>query len=222
MSGIKPRRRPCSLTEKQLLSPTPAASSKRGSGPRRRGHSLPHDILPSSTGKRRAAIPVATNPNRSHRSQRRRDQRTTHGEDHHRAGMLRKVKVEFELAITNLLARQLMDRFPLSPLQPKLRNWPQVRQTWRHRFSEGTIGPKEAFEQTNAEVKRWAAHACQGKPLQRVPAPRAPVARDHPKARSAAPNQFSSVRHRFQETTKVLTKPPLAGKVDKLVGLKEN
>ncbi len=85
-------------------------------------------------------------------------------------------------------------------------------------FAEGAIVPKDALEQVNAQIgalggtpakggrPKWAAASTQLLGITKA---------------SVQSSSFISAAS-FQETTKVLTEAALAGKVDHLVGLKEN
>jgi DNA-directed RNA polymerase subunit beta' len=85
-------------------------------------------------------------------------------------------------------------------------------------YTEGSIVPKEALEQRNSQIE-----ALHGKPAKGVK-PKSATASTQLLGITKAAVQSSSFisAASFQETTKVLTEAALAGKVDHLVGLKEN
>ncbi|MDO4424337.1 MAG: DNA-directed RNA polymerase subunit beta', partial [Planctomycetia bacterium] len=85
-------------------------------------------------------------------------------------------------------------------------------------FMEGTLVPREHVEAINAEVTANGGNPAMGT------APRPAVGTTQLLGISKAAVQSSSFisAASFQETTKVLTEAALAGKVDHLIGLKEN
>jgi DNA-directed RNA polymerase subunit beta' len=85
-------------------------------------------------------------------------------------------------------------------------------------FAEGTIVPKEALEQVNAQIEALGGEASKG--TRPKPATASTQLLGITKA-SVQSSSFISAAS-FQETTKVLTEAALAGRVDNLVGLKEN
>jgi DNA-directed RNA polymerase subunit beta' len=85
-------------------------------------------------------------------------------------------------------------------------------------FAEGTIVPKDALEQVNAQIEALGGEAAKG--VKPKPATASTQLLGITKA-SVQSSSFISAAS-FQETTKVLTEAALAGKVDNLVGLKEN
>jgi DNA-directed RNA polymerase subunit beta' len=85
-------------------------------------------------------------------------------------------------------------------------------------FTENSIVPKDALEQQNAQIEALGGDAAKGaKPK---PATASTQLLGITKAAVQSSSFISAAS--FQETTKVLTEAALAGKVDKLVGLKEN
>ena len=86
-------------------------------------------------------------------------------------------------------------------------------------FADGTIVPKDALEQVNAQIEALGGDAGQGHASRSRPRP-ARSCWASPRRRCRARSFISAAS--FQETTKVLTEAALAGKVDNLVGLKEN
>ena len=135
------------------------------------------------------------------------------------AQMLRKVKVE-TMGDTGLLPGSVIDKFGFREVNDRLTRVREDQGPGRHRSSsDGKIVRKEAFEEVNAplEAERQEAadvHAARSRrraSTQLLGITKAAVQSD----------SFISAAS-FQETTKVLTEAALAGKVDYLVGLKEN
>ncbi|EMI57972.1 DNA-directed RNA polymerase subunit beta' [Rhodopirellula sallentina] len=133
------------------------------------------------------------------------------------ARMLRKVKVE-SAGDTNLLPGSVMDRFHFRKANQELRGCLKIANPGDTDYAEGTIVPKDAFEQTNAEVEAMGGTPAKGKRCKSATASTQLLGITKAAVQS---NSFISAAS-FQETTKVLTEAALAGKVDKLVGLKEN
>ncbi len=78
--------------------------------------------------------------------------------------------------------------------------------------------PRKTFEQTNAQIEALGGTPAKGKRPKQATASTQLLGITKAAVQS---NSFISAAS-FQETTKVLTEAALAGKVDKLVGLKEN
>jgi DNA-directed RNA polymerase subunit beta' len=133
------------------------------------------------------------------------------------ARMLRKVRIESQ-GDTSLLPGLVMDRFDFRAVNANLAKCLKITDKGDTEFTEGSIVPKEAVEQANAQVE-----ALGGKPA-KGSRPKAATASTQLLGITKAAVQSSSFisAASFQETTKVLTEAALAGKVDHLVGLKEN
>jgi DNA-directed RNA polymerase subunit beta' len=133
------------------------------------------------------------------------------------ARMLRKVRIETS-GDTNLLPGLVMDRFDFRAVNTNLSKCLRITEKGDSEYAEGSIVPKEAVEQTNAGIE-----ALHGKPCKGVK-PKSATASTQLLGITKAAVQSSSFisAASFQETTKVLTEAALAGKVDHLVGLKEN
>jgi DNA-directed RNA polymerase subunit beta' len=133
------------------------------------------------------------------------------------ARMLRKVKIE-TAGDTNLLPGLVMDKFEFRRVNQELAKCLKVNDPGDTKFTSDTIVPKEAFEQANAEVEALGGQPAKGKK------PKSATASTQLLGITKAAVQSSSFisAASFQETTKVLTEAALAGKVDRLVGLKEN
>ena len=133
------------------------------------------------------------------------------------ARMLRKVKIE-AAGDTSMLPGLICDRFDFQTVNDELANCVKVSDPGDSDFSKGQIVPKLVFEETNAKIETLA-----GKPAKSAK-PRAAKCSTQLLGITKAAVQSSSFisAASFQETTKVLTEAALAGKVDNLVGLKEN
>ncbi|MBL8873725.1 MAG: DNA-directed RNA polymerase subunit beta' [Planctomycetaceae bacterium] len=131
--------------------------------------------------------------------------------------MLRKVKIE-NAGDTNLLPGLVMDKFEFRRHNNELAKCLKISDPGDSEFKVGEIVPREAVEQSNAQIEAAGAKPAKGK------APKPATSKTQllgiTKA-SVQSNSFISAAS-FQETTKVLTEAALAGKVDRLVGLKEN
>ncbi|MGV3484867.1 MAG: DNA-directed RNA polymerase subunit beta', partial [Planctomycetaceae bacterium] len=133
------------------------------------------------------------------------------------ARMLRKVKIE-GAGDTNMLPGLVMDRFEFRRSNMELAGCIKVVNPGDTELTEGVIIPKEAFEERNAQVEAMGGTPAKGKK------PKSATASTQLLGITKAAVQSSSFisAASFQETTKVLTEAALAGKVDRLVGLKEN
>jgi DNA-directed RNA polymerase subunit beta' len=133
------------------------------------------------------------------------------------ARMLRKVKIETS-GDTNLLPGLVMDRFQFRRVNEELSGCIKISNPGDSEFAAGTIIPKETFEQTNAQIEALGGTPAKGKRPKSATASTQLLGITKAAVQS---NSFISAAS-FQETTKVLTEAALSGKVDKLVGLKEN
>ena len=133
------------------------------------------------------------------------------------ARMLRKVRIE-TAGDTNLLPGLVMDRFDFRQVNSNLAKCLKITHKGDTEFADTSIVPKDALEQANAQIE-----ALGGTPAKGVK-PKTATASTQLLGITKAAVQSSSFisAASFQETTKVLTEAALAGKVDHLVGLKEN
>ena len=131
--------------------------------------------------------------------------------------MLRKVKVESG-GDTGLLEGSIMDKFDFRHANEQLTHCVKIVDPGDTKFQKGDIVPKDIFEQQNAQFEAGG-----GRPAT-AEKPRSATATTQLLGITKAAVQSSSFisAASFQETTKVLTEAALAGKVDNLVGLKEN
>mgnify|MGYP003336065108 CR=1 FL=1 len=133
------------------------------------------------------------------------------------ARMLRKVKITTP-GDTNLLAGLVMDRFEFKRHNDQIAKSMKVTDPGDTQFALGTIVSKEEFDTANAQCEGLGGKGAKGK----KPKPaQAEVQLLGITKAAVQSNSFISAAS-FQETTKVLTEAALAGKVDRLVGLKEN
>jgi DNA-directed RNA polymerase subunit beta' len=133
------------------------------------------------------------------------------------ARMLRKVKIESP-GDTNLLSGLVMDKFEFRQVNQNLAKCVKISDKGDSDFEKDAIVPKEALEQVNAQIEALGGTPAKGTK------PRFATASTQLLGITKASVQSSSFisAASFQETTKVLTEAALAGKVDNLVGLKEN
>ena len=133
------------------------------------------------------------------------------------ARMLRKVQIETP-GDTLLLPGLVCDRFDFRRVNDDISKSSRITQVGDSDFTEGQIVPKDRLEQVNALIETKGGTPAKGtKPK---PATCSTQLLGITKA-SVQSKSFISAAS-FQETTKVLTEAALAGKVDYLVGLKEN
>ncbi len=133
------------------------------------------------------------------------------------ARMLRKVKIE-NPGDTTMLPGLDTDRFEFRKVNQRLASCVKVTHPGDLSFRENEIVPKEAFQEEQARVEvHGGAQAKAGKPKS---ATASTQLLGITKA-AVQSNSFISAAS-FQETTKVLTEAALSGKIDQLVGLKEN
>jgi DNA-directed RNA polymerase subunit beta' len=133
------------------------------------------------------------------------------------AQMLRKVKVE-TMGDTGLLPGLVIDKFGFREINERLKDCVKVKDPRDSKFEEGKIVSKEAFEEERARLE------ADGKkpPTYQPPMPATCSTQLLGITKAAVQSDSFISAASFQETTKVLTEAALAGKVDYLVGLKEN
>jgi DNA-directed RNA polymerase subunit beta' len=133
------------------------------------------------------------------------------------ARMLRKVKIT-NPGDTSLLAGLVMDRFDFKKHNDHIAKCMKVTDPGDTQFALGAIVTKDEFDTANAQSEGLGGKGAKGK----KPKPaHAEVQLLGITKAAVQSNSFISAAS-FQETTKVLTEAALAGKVDRLVGLKEN
>jgi DNA-directed RNA polymerase subunit beta' len=133
------------------------------------------------------------------------------------ARMLRKVRIE-SAGDTSLLPGLVMDRFDFRAVNTNLSKCLKITHKGDSDFAVDSIVPKEALEQVNSQIEALGGDPARGSK------PKSATASTQLLGITKAAVQSSSFisAASFQETTKVLTEAALAGKVDHLVGLKEN
>ncbi|HMF11455.1 MAG TPA: DNA-directed RNA polymerase subunit beta', partial [Gemmataceae bacterium] len=131
--------------------------------------------------------------------------------------MLRKVKVETQ-GDTKLLPGAIIDKFSFRSVNDQLKQCVKIKESGDSKFKEGDIIGKEAFEEERARLE------ADDKKLPTYTSPKPATCSTQLLGITKAAVQSDSFisAASFQETTKVLTEAALAGKVDYLVGLKEN
>ncbi len=133
------------------------------------------------------------------------------------ARMLRKVRVDSP-GDTNLLPGLVIDKFEFREANEGLAKCVRITDKGDSEFAEGTIVPKDALEQVNSQIEALGGEPAKGARPKKATASTQLLGITKAAVQS---NSFISAAS-FQETTKVLTEAALAGKIDNLVGLKEN
>jgi DNA-directed RNA polymerase subunit beta' len=133
------------------------------------------------------------------------------------AQMLRKVKVE-TMGDTGLLPGSVIDKFGFRAVNDRLKECVKIKDPGDSKFEMGKIVSKDAFEDERRRLE------VEGKELPSFTSPTPATCSTQLLGITKAAVQSESFisAASFQETTKVLTEAALAGKVDYLVGLKEN
>jgi DNA-directed RNA polymerase subunit beta' len=131
--------------------------------------------------------------------------------------MLRKVKVE-TMGDTGLLPGSVIDKFAFRAVNDQLKRCVKIVEPGDSKFESGKIVSKEVFEEERARLE------AEDKSLPTFVPPSSATCSTQLLGITKAAVQSDSFisAASFQETTKVLTEAALAGKVDYLVGLKEN
>ena len=131
--------------------------------------------------------------------------------------MLRKVKVE-TMGDTGLLPGSVIDKFSFREVNDRLKECVKIKDPRDSKFEAGKIVSKEGFEEERARLEADGRQPPNFQPP--TPATCSTQLLGITKAAVQSDSFISAAS--FQETTKVLTEAALAGKVDYLVGLKEN
>ena len=131
--------------------------------------------------------------------------------------MLRKVKIE-SVGDTTLLPGSVVDKFEFRRQNQELMGCVKVKDPGETDFRTGDIVPRDLFDRENLRVEE------EGKTKAEWTRPKPASASTQLLGITKAAVQSESFisAASFQETTKVLTEAAMAGKVDYLVGLKEN
>jgi DNA-directed RNA polymerase subunit beta' len=119
---------------------------------------------------------------------------------------------------TGLLPGSVIDKFAFQEVNNRLRKCYKVKDAGESKFEDGKIVTKDVFEEERARLE------AEGKKLPTWEKPEEATCSVQLLGITKAAVQSDSFisAASFQETTKVLTEAALAGKVDYLVGLKEN
>ena len=128
------------------------------------------------------------------------------------------VRLTCSIGDTNLLPGSVMDKFDFRAANNELLKCLKIAEKGDSEFEAGAIVPVPILEQANAQLEAQG-----GTPAKGVK-PRMATASTQLLGITKAAVQSSSfiLAASFQETTKVLTEAALAGRIDPLVGLKEN
>jgi DNA-directed RNA polymerase subunit beta' len=133
------------------------------------------------------------------------------------AQMLRKVRVD-SVGDTPLLPGSVIDKFEFRRVNHELMNCVKIKDPGDTEFRIGDIVPRDHFDQENLRVESGDGRKAEW--IRPKPAAASTQLLGITKAAVQSESFISAAS--FQETTKVLTEAALAGKVDYLVGLKEN
>ncbi len=133
------------------------------------------------------------------------------------AQMLRKVKIE-SVGDTTLLPGSVVDKFEFRRQNQELLSCVKVKHPGDTDFRTGDIVPRDHFERENMRVEEEGNEKAEWT----RPKPAAASTQLLGITKAAVQSESFISAASFQETTKVLTEAALAGKVDYLVGLKEN
>ncbi len=133
------------------------------------------------------------------------------------AQMLRKVAVK-TMGDTSLLPGSVIDKFAFREVNDRLRKCVKIKDPGDSRFEAGKIVTREQFEEVRAALEAEKKRP----PTYVNPGPATATTQLLGITKAAVQSDSFISAASFQETTKVLTEAALAGKVDYLVGLKEN
>jgi DNA-directed RNA polymerase subunit beta' len=133
------------------------------------------------------------------------------------AQMLRKVRVD-SVGDTPLLPGSVIDKFEFRRVNAELMSCVKIKDPGDTEFRVGDCVPRDHFEQENIRVEGNGGRKAEW--IRPKPAAASTQLLGITKAAVQSESFISAAS--FQETTKVLTEAALAGKVDYLVGLKEN
>ncbi len=131
--------------------------------------------------------------------------------------MLRKVQIK-NMGDTGLLPGSVIDRFAFQAVNDRFKECVKIKDAGDSRFEAGKIVTKEAFEEEHARLEAEDKQP----PTWVQPSPATATTQLLGITKAAVQSDSFISAASFQETTKVLTEAALAGKVDYLVGLKEN
>jgi len=131
--------------------------------------------------------------------------------------MLRKVQIESP-GDTDLLPGSMLDKTDFRRANETVANCVKITEQGDSEFILGTVVPTDALEQANAHIEALGGDIAKGTRPKKATAVTQLLGITKASVQSSS---FISAAS-FQETTKVLTEAALGGRVDALVGLKEN
>ena len=131
--------------------------------------------------------------------------------------MLRKVKIE-TVGDTTLLPGSVLDKFEFRQANERVAGSVKITDKGDSEFAVGSVVPKDYLAEANAKIEALGGTPAKGTKPKQATASTQLLGITKASVQSSS---FISAAS-FQETTKVLTEAALAGKVDNLVGLKEN
>ncbi|MCA9095513.1 MAG: DNA-directed RNA polymerase subunit beta', partial [Planctomycetaceae bacterium] len=131
--------------------------------------------------------------------------------------MLRKVRVD-RVGDTNMLPGIVIDKFEFRSVNQRLMECVKVVEPGDSEFQKDDVVPQATFDEVNNQIA-----ASGGKSATHTrPRPATASTQLLGITKAAVQSESFISAASFQETTKVLTEAALAGKIDNLVGLKEN
>jgi DNA-directed RNA polymerase subunit beta' len=131
--------------------------------------------------------------------------------------MLRKVMIKSG-GDTGLLPGSVIDKFAFQAVNDRLKECVKIKDPGDSKFEAGKVVTKEAYEEERARLDADGKQM----PTSRKPDAATATVQLLGITKAAVQSESFISAASFQETTKVLTEAALAGKVDYLVGLKEN
>ena len=131
--------------------------------------------------------------------------------------MLRKVQIESP-GDTELLPGSILDKTEFRQANEAVGTCVRITEQGDSEFDLGTIIPKDVLEQANAQIEALGGESAKGSKPKKATAATQLLGITKASVQSSS---FISAAS-FQETTKVLTEAALGGRIDSLVGLKEN
>jgi len=133
------------------------------------------------------------------------------------AQMMRKVEVD-QVGDSGLLPDAVVDKFQFRKRNRELANCVKIIEPGDSSFRPGEIVPRDVYEQEAERIKALGGEL----PKWTKPTPATARTKLMGITKAAVQSESFISAASFQETTRVLTEAALAGKVDRLVGLKEN
>ena len=131
--------------------------------------------------------------------------------------MLRKVKIE-DVGDTNQLPGIVVDKFEFRKINEQIKRSAKIVDPGETEFEINDIVPRDTVEEVNAEMEAAGMRPA----MTESPKPAQGKIQLLGITKAAVQSESFISAASFQETTKVLTEAALAGKIDQLVGLKEN